>query len=306
MKRKTTRKASPRGPSLTKKAEQAGEQYAQDQLQGDYFMDWVRDQLLEASRMPPEDVLPLETQQDALVIAKNMLQQLKHDTLRDLRANEIESLIGINRAEPDDIDSFFVGFENGLNAAHEWLADELLEIKSGMGSRRVGETRRLSETMTPRQKNDFNDGWDDGYRFREAPDGTPRSPEHRAGWLAGMVADRSATTVKELHELRAADLAAYELSRMGGGRVREAKTLREGGKQATKPGKHGTLRLWKITYKDSNDPGFGEDSLQKWAYDKQAAWDAFNEQVNSEGESWEIVKIEPVLDTGPRRLSRQK
>ena len=78
---------------------------------------------------------------------------------------------------------------------------------------------------------------------------------------------------------------------------------RSGPKQVHRPGKHGTLHLWRITYKDADNPAFGEDALNKWAYDKQAAWDAFNEQVNSEGESWEIVKIEPVLDTGPKKLS---
>ncbi len=60
--------------------EAAGAKYAQDQITGDYFMDWVREQLAEASRMNPEDVLPLETKADAMVIAKNMLQQLKWDT----------------------------------------------------------------------------------------------------------------------------------------------------------------------------------------------------------------------------------
>jgi hypothetical protein len=88
-----------------------------------------------------------------------------------------------------------------------------------------------------------------------------------------------------------------------GGGVSEA--LHEGGKQATKPGKHGTLRLWRITYKDTDNPAFGENSYQRWAYDKDGAWDDFNEEVNSAGESWEIVKIESVLDTGPKRLSRE-
>ncbi len=31
--------------------EAAGAKYAQDQITGDYFMDWVREQLAEASRM---------------------------------------------------------------------------------------------------------------------------------------------------------------------------------------------------------------------------------------------------------------
>jgi hypothetical protein len=89
------------------------------------------------------------------------------------------------------------------------------------------------------------------------------------------------------------------------GRGGASEALHEGGKQATKPGKHGTLRLWRITYKDTDNPAFGENSYQRWAYDKDGAWDDFNEEVNSAGESWEIVKIESVLDTGPKRLSRE-
>ncbi len=115
-------------------------------------------------------------------------------------------------------------------------------------------------------------------------------------------------TTNELRRL----IADAEAVRAGGppkGVTHEAPTvaspLEEGGKQATKPGKHGTLRLWKITYKDLDNPAFGEAAFTKWAYDKQAAWDAFNEQTNEEGESWEIVKIEPVLDTGPKRLSKE-
>jgi len=65
------------------------------------------------------------------------------------------------------------------------------------------------------------------------------------------------------------------------------------GAQASKPGRHGTLYLWRVTYRDTIDPGFGESSVLKWAYDKQHVWDVFNEQVNAEGESWEIVKIDP-------------
>ena len=50
-------------------AEAAGEQYAYDQIAGTYFADWVREQLLEASKLPADQVLPLETKADATVIA---------------------------------------------------------------------------------------------------------------------------------------------------------------------------------------------------------------------------------------------
>lgn len=114
-------------------AEAAGAQYAQEQLQSDYFTDWVRDQILEASRMDPNDVLPLETQQDAMEIAKNMLQQLQWDTSRDLDGREIANLIGVDSTSQEDVKEFFKGFRETLHTNRAWLADELLEIKSGMG-----------------------------------------------------------------------------------------------------------------------------------------------------------------------------
>lgn len=136
----------------TERAEQAGEQYAQDQLTGDYFTDWVRDQLLEASKMPPDKVLPLETKADALVIAKNMLQQLGWDAKRDLKTGDISRMIG----SADDrkfnvIDSFWGGFDRSLESSRDWLADELLELKSEMGGGgRVSEAKKGSSRQAYR------------------------------------------------------------------------------------------------------------------------------------------------------------
>jgi hypothetical protein len=132
MKRKppATRK---REPSNLEKAEAAGEQYAQDQLQSDYFIDWVREQLSEASRMDRSKVLPLETKSDASVIAKNMLKQLEWDTRRDLMAIDIERMIGVSyKTSPEIIDAFYDGFKRNLDGAREWLSDELLELNREM------------------------------------------------------------------------------------------------------------------------------------------------------------------------------
>jgi hypothetical protein len=92
--------------------------YADEQIESGYFMDWVRDQLLEASRMDPNDVLPLETKADARVIARNMLKQLEWDTKRDLSQSR----------------DFFKGFSERLrdSTVRDWLADEILEINRGM------------------------------------------------------------------------------------------------------------------------------------------------------------------------------
>lgn len=115
-------------------AEAAGEQYAQDQINSEYFSDWVRDQLREASKLPEDQVLPLETKADALVVAGKMLQQLEWDTKREYRP------------EVDDAKAFFVGFHKACQDARPWLADELLEMKGEMG---LGEARRKPEPNPP-------------------------------------------------------------------------------------------------------------------------------------------------------------
>jgi hypothetical protein len=105
-------------------------------------MDWVREQLAEASRMDPSTVLPLETKADAKVIAHNMLQQLEWDTKRDLAPREIASLIGVDVTEREDIKEFFEGFRNALDSAY-WLPEELLEINRELrGGRGVSEAHK--------------------------------------------------------------------------------------------------------------------------------------------------------------------
>jgi len=111
-------------------AEARGEQYAQNQLQGEYFQNWIREQLLEASRMDPSQVLPLETKRDATVIARNMLQDLEQDAKRNL----------------DEDAAFWKGFRSALDSSREWLADELLQIKSEMGGGSTEEARRSRRT----------------------------------------------------------------------------------------------------------------------------------------------------------------
>jgi hypothetical protein len=111
---------------MSARAETAGIEYATRQLESDHFMDWVRTQLIEASKMPPEDVLPLETKRDAMVIARNMLQDLENDTKRNL----------------DEDAAFWEGFRKTLDGSRGWLADELLRIKGEMGGGDVEEDRR--------------------------------------------------------------------------------------------------------------------------------------------------------------------
>jgi hypothetical protein len=140
MARKTSRKGASSDP------EAAGEQYATDQIASTYFADWVRDQMLEASKLPPEGVLPLETKADATVIARNMLRQLEQDTRRDLRGDEISSLLGTDEVSREAHREFFEGFRKTCDASRDWLADELLTIKGEMGGGGVGEASRA---LTP-------------------------------------------------------------------------------------------------------------------------------------------------------------
>lgn len=131
-------------------AEAAGEQYANDQLQGGYFMDWVREQMLEAERADPSQMLPLETKSDATVIAKNMLQQLVWDTERGLGDNDILDLAGgvfgpgTATGGRETVREFWIGFKGALQdpKTRDWLADELLQIKQEMRGGGVGEARR--------------------------------------------------------------------------------------------------------------------------------------------------------------------
>ena len=133
----------------TPDAEAAGEEYAMEQLGapeghglgGTFFMDWVHEQIIEASRMDPSTVLPLETKSDARVIAGNMLQQLVWDAKRDLDGRDIARLIGIDIVEREDISAFFEGFEKVTDASRDWLADELLEINRELRGRSVEASR---------------------------------------------------------------------------------------------------------------------------------------------------------------------
>ena len=154
-KKTTSRKTPQRKPSAPRarkeptdieKANAAGVQYAQDQINGEYFMNWVHDQLVEASRMPEDKVLPLETKSDAMVIAKKMLRQLERDTKRD---NPDLEVLGRD-ASREDTAAFYDGFSATLELARDWLADELLEIKSEMGGRgRLSEERSNIPSQNP-------------------------------------------------------------------------------------------------------------------------------------------------------------
>lgn len=104
----------------------AGEKYGQDQIGSDHFLDWVYDQLIEASKMPADKVVPLETKADANEIARKMLQQLVWDAQREGAAQEE---LGPD-ASREEIQAFYEGFRGACDTSRGWLADELLTKKS--------------------------------------------------------------------------------------------------------------------------------------------------------------------------------
>ncbi len=129
--------------------ESAGSQYATDQIASEHFAAWVRDQMLEASQADPSAQLPLKTKADARVIAGNMLKQLEWDTKRELRAAEIDRLLGSSHLGPGDVNAFFDGFRKACDNSRDWLADELLTIKGEMG---VEERRRPKAVGSVRRR----------------------------------------------------------------------------------------------------------------------------------------------------------
>lgn len=136
--------------SLIKHAKHAGEEYAQEQIGSDHFHDWIREQMHEAEQMrrrDPSSVIPF----DAHKIARNMLQQLKWDTHRDLRLDEIMRLtnaeshrahVGHLFSEDDVARAFYEGFDRVLHSQESvwWVADEVTAIHEEMG---VSETPRF-------------------------------------------------------------------------------------------------------------------------------------------------------------------
>lgn len=61
----------------------------------------------------------------------------------------------------------------------------------------------------------------------------------------------------------------------------------------TKPGKHGTLYLHRVHYRDEGNDD-NSDVVRLWAYSEEHAWDRFFGAPDAEG--WEITKIERVKE----------
>lgn len=63
----------------------------------------------------------------------------------------------------------------------------------------------------------------------------------------------------------------------------------------TKPGRHGTLYLYAVTYEDRHEP-VGRDTIRLWGYNLDHVEDRFyDESSDQEGDGWIIVSIARVL-----------
>ena len=146
------------GQQILANAEKAGANYAQDQIGGSYFLDWVMDQMVEGEEMrkrDPGSVIPLDSPSDAKKLARNMLQQLEWDTKRDLEQSTVLEVSGTDDGDLDRCgvsakevnDAFFSAFTESLkspNTVH-WLTDLILENLDevrGTPKSKLGESRR--------------------------------------------------------------------------------------------------------------------------------------------------------------------
>jgi len=157
------------GEQILEAAATAGTQYAQDQVGGTYFQDWVWEQMVEAERMrqhDPNSVIPLETPSDAKKLARNMLQQLEWDTKRDMQQQTIlelsgaKGVFGIGNADwvkdkygityEEVSDAFFTAFDEALKDQNvrQWLADMVLEFDKEV---RGGDEQEVGERLSARE-----------------------------------------------------------------------------------------------------------------------------------------------------------
>ncbi len=151
-------------------AREAGAHYAQDQLSGDFFRDWVWDQLFEAEEMrqrDPNSVIPLESKADYDRLARNMLQQLGWDIDRDLNPREV-----IGDASREEQQAFWDGLHDELKKkeTRDWLVEELIipmhkEVVAGPpqqslpGVQARGPSRAVSESSIRWEPSGGGTGW---------------------------------------------------------------------------------------------------------------------------------------------------
>jgi hypothetical protein len=143
-------------------AEDAGERYAEDQVNSDGFRDWVWDQMVEGRRMrkaDPKSVIPLESAADYKKLARNMLQQLGWDIDRGMTMRDVLDTVGVDdqgsAANSEVARDFAKGVRNLLHkpSVVQWLATEARgfekELKQAEKGRKAGEPAQTTRLLPP-------------------------------------------------------------------------------------------------------------------------------------------------------------
>ena len=155
---------SSRGRSVKEvDAEAAGYRYAEEQLNGDHFKDWVWEQMVEGCRMrkaDPKSVIPLENAADFKKLARNMLQQLGWDMDRDLDMRTILETVGVDSEGSSQDAEVARDFGRGVRAmltkpgTIQWLASECRTIEQDLkrkereaGGGRKGKASEPAQTV---------------------------------------------------------------------------------------------------------------------------------------------------------------
>ena len=112
-------------------AEAAGEAYAREQLAGDYFQQWVWEQMVEGDRERQRD--PSSVIDDPRQIAKNMLQQLLWDTKRELDVGTLLDLSGGGETRAA-VTEFYEGFDGVLRDPNtvRWLTEIITDMEEDL------------------------------------------------------------------------------------------------------------------------------------------------------------------------------
>lgn len=74
-------------------------------------------------------------------------------------------------------------------------------------------------------------------------------------------------------------------------------------KPVTKPGAHGTLYLYELTYTDESDPGIGELKQRMWAYSLEHVSDKFYTAEDADG--WTLLRAARVPVSGGMHRATQ-
>lgn len=128
------------------RAKRAGHSYAIETLQSGEFQRWLHDSLVEASRLPPDRVISIDSIADAREVTERTIDDFRKETKRTMGPLEMFDLIDIDPTPPVDwrvATAFYEGLDDALNDPKtvEMLADDIWRMKQrgpGMSEARRG------------------------------------------------------------------------------------------------------------------------------------------------------------------------